>query len=428
MADGASLQSPRRERLLQAVVDEVARSGYQATTIAQITASARVSRTTFYEHFTDKQDCFLVAYRELAERLLETIEEVLDRTPGANGAYAVLGVLVQLAEHEPPTAVVLTHAATAAGLPALDERNRLLARIEHAVERVWGADSKQAPVPNLPARALVGAAVRELAVRLHRGEPSTELLSELIRWAERYTQSTAASWEPGSQPQTPAPGSIARLPSTTRATRRRARLSPRERIVRAVAELARRDGYQHVTVARIATGAGVNRETFYQHFADKQSAYVAAIQLVFERAMAATAGAYFGRPDWTERVWNGAQGLVEFLARERAIAHIALAEPYAVAGDAVELTIDLQFAFTLFLEEGYRCRPGAEQTPRLTSKLIVAATLELLDRQLRERPEDGLAALAPEIAYLTLAPFIGADAAGEFVKRKLKETRISEIA
>ena len=46
---------------------------------------------------------------------------------------------------------------------------------------------------------------------------------------------------------------------------------------------------------------------------------------------------------------------------------------------------------------------------------------------LRERPEDCLAVLVPEIAYLALAPFIGADAAGEFVERKLTETAVSEV-
>ncbi|MCW3019621.1 MAG: transcriptional regulator, TetR family [Solirubrobacterales bacterium] len=428
MPDGPAIHDPRRERLLQGVVAEVTQAGYQATTIAQITARAGVSRTTFYEHFSDKQDCFLAAYRELAGRLLETVERALEETPAPEGTRAILGVLVELAERQPADAVVLTHGAAAAGLPALHERDRLLASIEQAVERAWKDAPKQAPSPSLPARALVGGAVRELAVHLHRREPPGELLAELIRWAERYTQRTPPSWRSAGASQAPARTSTSRQrPAHKTARRRPARLTAHERIVRAVAEVAQRNGHPQVTVADIAAAAGVNRETFYQHFTDRQSAYVAAIQLAFERTMAATAGAFFGRPDWTERVWNGAHGLVEFLADERALAHVALAEPYAVGPAATELIIDLQFAFTLFLEEGYR-RPGAERTPGLTSTLIVGGVLELLDRRLRERPEDGLAVLVPEIAYLALAPFIGADAAGEFVERKLAETPVSETA
>jgi AcrR family transcriptional regulator len=418
----------RRERLLGALVDQVAQSGYQATTIAQITASARVSRTTFYEHFADKQDCFLVAYRELAGRLLETIHEAVDGTSNGAGTRAVLGVLVELTERKPAAAVVLTHGASAAGLPALQERSRLLAHIEHTLERAWQSTSTQASRPSIPARALVGAAVRELAVRLHRHEPPGELRRELVRWAETYTQSTPPEWRSAREPSTPTVGSSAsRAPTRNEARRRPARPNAHERIVLAAAELARRDGYPQVTVAGIAAAAGVNRETFYQHFADKHSAYMAAIELAFERAMAATAGAFFTRPDWTERVWNGAHGLVEFLAAEPALAHVALGEPYAVGPEATELIIDLQFAFTLFLEEGYR-QPDAEHTSRLTSTLIVGAVLELLDRRLREQPEGSLTALVPEIAYLALAPFTGADAAGEFVTRKLQETPVARLA
>ncbi len=79
------------------------------------------------------------------------------------------------------------------------------------------------------------------------------------------------------------------------------------------------------------------------------------------------------------------------------------------------------------MEEGYRW-PGAEHTSRLTSTPIVGAVLELLDRQLQEQPEDSLTLLVPETAYLVLAPFTGADAASEFITRKLTETPVSEIA
>ncbi len=418
MSDGASSLDPRRERLLQTLIDQVARHGYQATTIAQITATARVSRTTFYEHFTDKQDCFLVAYRELAERVLEIIERALRRTSGADGAATVLGALVTLAEREPSAAAVLTHGATAAGLPALAERNRLFTSIERAIELAWRADSPAAPVLHLPARALLGATVRELAVRLHRGELSGDLHSELRAWAELYEHGAVERSRTTGEPLAGATTSRRRETPGKRSQRVPHR-SPQERIARAASELVRRDGYPQVTVAHIAAAANVNRETFYQHFADKESAYLASLRMVFERTMATTATAFFGHPDWAERVWAGAHGLVTFLAAESSIAHVAVAEPYAVGGEAIEKTIELQLAFAIFLEEGYRYRPDAEHTPRVTSNFIVSAALEMLDRHLREQPADTLCALVPEIAHLALAPFMGAVEASKFVRRKI---------
>jgi AcrR family transcriptional regulator len=52
----------QRERLLSGVVDAVAEHGYNAATIGAITEAAKVSRRTFYEHFRDKEDCYLAAY------------------------------------------------------------------------------------------------------------------------------------------------------------------------------------------------------------------------------------------------------------------------------------------------------------------------------------------------------------------------------
>jgi AcrR family transcriptional regulator len=52
----------QRERLLNGVVEAVAEHGYNATTIGGIAEAAKISRRTFYEYFSGKEDCFLAAY------------------------------------------------------------------------------------------------------------------------------------------------------------------------------------------------------------------------------------------------------------------------------------------------------------------------------------------------------------------------------
>jgi AcrR family transcriptional regulator len=56
----------QRERLLRATGACVGRRGYRATTIADIVREARTSRSAFYEHFSDKEECFLEAYSQMA--------------------------------------------------------------------------------------------------------------------------------------------------------------------------------------------------------------------------------------------------------------------------------------------------------------------------------------------------------------------------
>jgi AcrR family transcriptional regulator len=64
----------QRDRLLDAAIDVVAEKGYAATTIADLTKAAGISRTTFYELFEDKEACFLAAYDAAAEVLTRRVE------------------------------------------------------------------------------------------------------------------------------------------------------------------------------------------------------------------------------------------------------------------------------------------------------------------------------------------------------------------
>jgi AcrR family transcriptional regulator len=55
----------QRERLVRAIVLCASDRGYERTTIGDVVRVARVSRSAFYENFTDKEACFLEAYRQM---------------------------------------------------------------------------------------------------------------------------------------------------------------------------------------------------------------------------------------------------------------------------------------------------------------------------------------------------------------------------
>ncbi len=52
----------QRERILYATAKEAASKGYNVTTVADITATARVDRRVFYKHFRDKRQAFLAVH------------------------------------------------------------------------------------------------------------------------------------------------------------------------------------------------------------------------------------------------------------------------------------------------------------------------------------------------------------------------------
>ena len=65
----------QRERLFAAMAATVAEKGYAATTVADLLDLSGVSRSSYYDHFSDKQDCFLAAVEAL---LGPALEEVID--------------------------------------------------------------------------------------------------------------------------------------------------------------------------------------------------------------------------------------------------------------------------------------------------------------------------------------------------------------
>lgn len=60
-------------RLLQALAEVVADKGLAAVTVADVVRVAGVSKRTFYEHFADKEGCFLTLYRLASASALNTL-------------------------------------------------------------------------------------------------------------------------------------------------------------------------------------------------------------------------------------------------------------------------------------------------------------------------------------------------------------------
>jgi AcrR family transcriptional regulator len=55
--------------MLEAIAEAVAEKGYAATTVADVIERAGLSRKTFYEHFSNKEACFLAAFDYATEEI-----------------------------------------------------------------------------------------------------------------------------------------------------------------------------------------------------------------------------------------------------------------------------------------------------------------------------------------------------------------------
>jgi AcrR family transcriptional regulator len=67
-----------RQRLLDAMAHSIAEVGYQLTTVTDIVAHARTSRRTFYQHFTDREDCFVALLAATHSNAIRAISRGID--------------------------------------------------------------------------------------------------------------------------------------------------------------------------------------------------------------------------------------------------------------------------------------------------------------------------------------------------------------
>ena len=111
----------QRARLLDAMAEAVSEHGYANLTVAHVLAAARVSRRTFYEHFEDKLDCFIAAYRQALKHATGLVEDALrPDDPWPAQVRAAFSALCEFAAAEPAFARVLVVEPLSAGGSALD--------------------------------------------------------------------------------------------------------------------------------------------------------------------------------------------------------------------------------------------------------------------------------------------------------------------
>ena len=161
------------------MIDSCAEKTYAGTTITDIVARARISRTTFYKQFDDKRACFDVAIGHCIEQLREVAASAHE--PGEAPADAVrkatAAVIEALAER-PGLAQLLTGDAIAVD-PQVIECYRK-ATIP-ALEELWSRSGGSAQAHSDPRLAFGKAQVLILnQIALGQADRLPDLLPEVV--------------------------------------------------------------------------------------------------------------------------------------------------------------------------------------------------------------------------------------------------------
>jgi AcrR family transcriptional regulator len=123
----------QRDRLLAGMVSVANRDGYAQTNVSAVIAQAGVSRPTFYDYFSDKEDCFLAALEKTQTRVLELITARLGTETPARAMQAAIEAIIAFAATDPGPARFLISEAMAGGPRSLRARDDGIARIEELI-------------------------------------------------------------------------------------------------------------------------------------------------------------------------------------------------------------------------------------------------------------------------------------------------------
>jgi AcrR family transcriptional regulator len=169
--------------MLAAAVQAIEEVGYPRLTVSQIIGRARVSRKTFYDVFSNRDDCFLAAFDDVLTQVRQRICNAYLREGGwREGVRAALAQVLIFIEEDPALARLCVIDALGAGEPVLHRRAELLEELTRVIDGGRLVTPSTREPPPVTAEGIVGAIFAVLHARLldRRREPLTDLLGSLM--------------------------------------------------------------------------------------------------------------------------------------------------------------------------------------------------------------------------------------------------------
>jgi AcrR family transcriptional regulator len=206
----------QRCRLLSATVELVYERGAQAVTAGLVAERAGMSRRTFHDIFTDREECLLGAFEEAVSQAAQAVERaVAGHEKWVDRVRAGLTGLLALLDYDPGAGRLLIVGALSAGERVFEARRRVLAQIIAIVDEGRSEAKASRKLPPLTAEGVVGAVLSVIHARMQERDPRalTELAGALIAMIVQPYLGPAAAQRELERPPTVTRPPTPRLPS-----------------------------------------------------------------------------------------------------------------------------------------------------------------------------------------------------------------------
>jgi AcrR family transcriptional regulator len=160
----------QRDRLIAGTIAAVAEHGYRDTSVGRIAAAAGVSRQTFYDYFSTKEECFLATYDLFESHTLEALREAGADERGWDGKVSArVAVLLEILAANPDLARFSLAAPPAAGEELLGRERQFLQNLLEALTAAAPRSTPHDPT-QIELEAVAGGLASLLVARVEESD------------------------------------------------------------------------------------------------------------------------------------------------------------------------------------------------------------------------------------------------------------------
>lgn len=181
-ATGDRLADIQRARIVGAMFDVVAQRGAVSVTVAHVVERSGVSRRTFYESFSDREDCMQAAFERALSLASERVISAYESGKGwREQIRSALVAFLAFCDEQPNVARMLVCESQASGGKVAQRRTDILAELARILEQ-GRKTGKAEDVSTLVAEGIVGGVLSVIQTRLTNTdrEPLISLTNELM--------------------------------------------------------------------------------------------------------------------------------------------------------------------------------------------------------------------------------------------------------
>ncbi len=195
----------------------------------------------------------------------------------------------------------------------------------------------------------------------------------------------------------------------------------RTRLRAAFVDLVSERGYRATTLVALLERAGVDRAAFYRHYNDLEACFAELWEEAKAEIVAWTTTAFAAAPTWRDGMRAAAWKLCRWTQENPRRARLMFIE-LVFAGEALRASRDQTFgAFAQMVHRGREERPEAATVPFARAEATMGAIWNRLASSVRANEFDALPYQVPQMMFMTVMPYLGADAAREELRRGPKD-------